>query len=897
MNQILVATIIAVSIIGTGAYAASQVFEMSAASSRSSDIDIEKKSENMNVFFNDGSINITNTGKDPSEIAMFRFYDSSGIEVHRVMIQDENGRTFGIHSQVSDSELTSVDAHLPRHTTQSFSLVDLGIDSLEDITGELVTQRGRTFPISFDGFSEKTGEGGEGGTGGEDGTAVLDALGVSLNIHNIITDGFVYFGNDLIGFQTDIRPYVGVNPDDDWIIAISNNDPKIILLAPEFVKEYRYHANSLVDITPDTLNILGYTNSERMSGSNNIGITHDDGITLSGDGTRIIKLNSYDDILIRGTLNNADVKIVTSPLDLTTLSMSGNSYTIEQTTPSKVSTGTWIHCHWIGHCSGQYGPVQNTHIHPQWDMVSSLNLVVAQETVFAGSYYTTQSCFGYRNACHSSPYPPAAHYSSGNHGHTIVHSETSTFTTSNVPDGIKITKQITTGNMKSYSTPIHRITSAAPWNELYHFPDSFEQQTSLPTNSYMVVTLNDGSATIKGESFNPDSDVFFKVTNLPADRAFDVSKSGITGVIGKTSSGGEISLSHDDVDFGIATSPGGTLRIHPDSVSHIGYLGSALIDMYNKKSIPLNIGNDLVYIPQNYVRWIFPVAVDVTNVRVDDIELDYLDGNYVKNGALVIPVIPSADTIYATINGIGIEVLMRDVSVYSQIKQVLKKSATSSDHSISEAVSTSSNIATSTFLTATHIGTAIANIDIRVGGSAEFSMDSSYTGEFKSVEYCRINYGTERLNKSCHTDIVPTNHASITNMQSLSLSHQNQLITALNNGQLSQITVDVDIIKNMEYVKTVTIYTSLSPEIDIECSELSNVRYGTTHKVCIEYPLTSITNNIAIPVDVGDMIEYVIRVNLDVKGAKVPTSNDGGYSSYVKATTKFDGGVITVGMS
>ena len=51
MNQILVATIIAVSIIGTGAYAASQVSEMSAASSMSSDIDIEKKSENMNVFF------------------------------------------------------------------------------------------------------------------------------------------------------------------------------------------------------------------------------------------------------------------------------------------------------------------------------------------------------------------------------------------------------------------------------------------------------------------------------------------------------------------------------------------------------------------------------------------------------------------------------------------------------------------------------------------------------------------------------------------------------------------------------------------------------------------------------------------------------------------------------
>ena len=120
MNQILVATIIAVSIIGTGAYAASQVSEMSAASSRSSDlmtpkyfqlhqlsemsaassmssdidiekksemsaassmssdIDIEKKSESMDAYFDDVSINIINTGKDQSEIAMFRFYDNLG---------------------------------------------------------------------------------------------------------------------------------------------------------------------------------------------------------------------------------------------------------------------------------------------------------------------------------------------------------------------------------------------------------------------------------------------------------------------------------------------------------------------------------------------------------------------------------------------------------------------------------------------------------------------------------------------------------------------------------------------------------------------------------------------------------------------------------------------------
>ena len=55
-----------------------QLEEIIQETSISSDIDIEKKSESMNVFFDDGSINITNTGKDPSEIAMFGFYDNLG---------------------------------------------------------------------------------------------------------------------------------------------------------------------------------------------------------------------------------------------------------------------------------------------------------------------------------------------------------------------------------------------------------------------------------------------------------------------------------------------------------------------------------------------------------------------------------------------------------------------------------------------------------------------------------------------------------------------------------------------------------------------------------------------------------------------------------------------------
>ena len=604
-----------------------------------------------------------------------------------------------------------------------------------------------------------------------------------------------------------------------------------------------------------------------------------------------IKLYSYDDILIRGTLSNADVKIVTSPLDLTTLDMSGDRFVIyEETNPSRYTTqvNAYAHNHY-----------RLTHWHDLFGVSSSPNVIVAQDSDLSGIYDGHWICRGKHATCHDRGVIDGHHtYHSKYQNHHIDRNNPSTLDVSTVYEGKKITKQTTTG-IRYFSgvSQTHTIYSESPWNLQHHLTADFELVTPLSTNSYLVVTLNDGGATIKGESFYTDSDVFFKVDGLPADTAFDVSKNGITGVVGKTESNGVITLLYDDVSFGIPTSPGGILRIYPDSTKYLGNLGAALIDMYHKESIPLNTGEDLVYIPQNFVRWIFPVPVEVADVRIDEISLDYLNGDYAKNDALVIPVIPNADIIYATINGTDTEVLMRDVSVYTQIKQVLKKSSTSSDHSTTGAVSTSSNISTSTFLTATHTGTAIANINIKVGGSADFSMSSSYTGEFVESRSCKWSGASSPYRTySCSAHSNPVNPSDITNIQSLTSAHRDQIVAALDNGQLSQITVDVDIIKNMEYVKTVTIYSS-NPTTATVSSTLSNARYGASNQVHIVYPLTLVSEYITTQVDVGDMIEYVIRVNLDVAGAPVPTSNDGSYSSYVSATTEFDGGVIIVSMS
>ena len=70
-----------------------------------------------------------------------------------------------------------------------------------------------------------------------------------------------------------------------------------------------------------------------------------------------------------------------------------------------------------------------------------------------------------------------------------------------------------------------------------------------------------------------------------------------------------------------------------------------------------------------------------------------------------------------------------------------------------------------------------------------------------------------------------------------------------------------------------------------------------SNQINVIYPMTTVTGNIAIPVTVGDMLEFVVMINLGVVGVPVPVSASASYSSYVQATTEFGGGTITVGMS
>jgi len=880
MNNILLGILVIAGIMIAAAYASTSIGDVSHASTQSNQIDIEKKSESMHVLFDGEKINVKNTGKYDSEIAMFRFYDESGTEVHRTIIPDTDGRVFGETIQiVKDTTLTSNNARLQSHIPKSYSLEDIGINYIEGLTGEIVTKRGRTFPIILENNSPYENS--------KNGTSILDGLGVYMAIQNINTNGKVYFGDSQTGTQTDIRQYVEIGTNDDWVIAIKDNDNSETLYVPEFGKEYIYSNNALTMVHNIIPNILGYSTSRVLTGS----VTHalnNDGITLSGTGEIVLALNDYtsQSLYLRGT-GTGELKIVTSTYDLI-----NDSYVTNK--------GFLTHTANIDPQSNSFSVIAG---------IDSVHTGVLSYTGHASS--TTGGC-GWAS---ESNFPGTTGVPLGARVcfYTALVEMTTTLVKTNNADHHIITGDSTTpsviylgkyywGGLVAYDEYNEnfnfKLYDTLPSTQKGGWDADFEQVLAFPSEqTYLYAKLNGETFTIKGEAFNPNTEPFFQVTGLPVDTAFDVSKSGITGVVGKTDNSGEISLLLDDINFGVSTSPSGILKIYPNSTKYLGNFGIQMIDLLHGETVSLPIGDDLAYIPQNYVRWVFPVPVEAENVRVDGTLLNYLNKNYTKNEALMIPVIPSANTIYTTINGTDVEILMRDVATTTQIKQVPQKTSTTSDHTNDGTAYTTSNISTSTFLTATHTGTMNVNFDFKVAGSVDFTMDSAYTGGFTVSNSCKWHGASSPYRTySCTTHRTPNNPASISNMLSLTADQQTQLTAALNRGQASNLTVEVDVLRNMQDVETILIHTSTSAQAFVT-STFSEAQYGTSNQIRMEYPRTLISDQIAIPVTAGDMMEFMVRVNLDASGAPTLSMVDTIQSSYVEATTEFKGGIITVGMS
>jgi hypothetical protein len=398
MHLAFIALIVIVSIAGILSVTANDIqtkMSLNDAMDDSRKIDLVRQEETLKAYINeDGTIGIMNIGFNDASVMMYGMYGDFGDS--NIIFTSESEES--ILSSLSVNTIMSIsDAPKLKPGEEITIIPPAGITLDENSGGYIISDLARKYPLENKILMISAND-----TGTGDGTSIYDALGVSLAIQNINTDGKIYYGNGVTGLQTDIRQYVGVDTNNDWAIAISNDDPVETLSVSEFGSEYQYSNGGLIQIDNTLPNILAYSNSQSMSGSTSMSLT-DDGIVISGTGIRIIKLNSHDDdLLLRGTLNNADVKIVTSPLDLTTLSMSGNNYLLNQdTNVSKVQTSYSESNH--RHVQRGGSSWNHLHVSQTWDMVSNINMIVAEGSDLKGTYSSSQSCTGIvRNSpCHN----------------------------------------------------------------------------------------------------------------------------------------------------------------------------------------------------------------------------------------------------------------------------------------------------------------------------------------------------------------------------------------------------------------------------------------------------------------------------------------------------------------
>ena len=142
------------------------------------------------------------------------------------------------------------------------------------------------------------------------------------------------------------------------------------------------------------------------------------------------------------------------------------------------------------------------------------------------------------------------------------------------------------------------------------------------------------------------------------------------------------------------------------------------------------------------MRWSLPVAATIENVVINKLAVPYLDASYEAGSAVMIPIIPGAKEIHATMDGVNVTIQLAHIAAATQIVPIDENTASISQYGIDgSAVSVIAEASTSVFMTAPYAGKMYAIMDINgITGGAVFTMNSNYTGDLDKAHgsYTRI---------------------------------------------------------------------------------------------------------------------------------------------------------------
>ena len=130
-----------------------------------------------------------------------------------------------------------------------------------------------------------------------------------------------------------------------------------------------------------------------------------------------------------------------------------------------------------------------------------------------------------------------------------------------------------------------------------------------------------------------------------------------------TSGSGSISKTLGSISNDMVPGDGGVLRLYPGAPHYDGYINVVSFDMRNNAKVDNFHGSNstFAYVPVIYARLAFIADAQVDHVTLNsrilgDMNMDHLAGSYLKNQALMVPILPGATALDLTINGFDLSV-------------------------------------------------------------------------------------------------------------------------------------------------------------------------------------------------------------------------------------------------
>ena len=226
----------------------------------------------------------------------------------------------------------------------------------------------------------------------------------------------------------------------------------------------------------------------------------------------------------------------------------------------------------------------------------------------------------------------------------------------------------------------------------------------------------------------------FSVGGLPRNVPYVISDGdGNDVAAGVTSGSGSISRTLGSISGDMVPGDGGVLRLYPGAPHYDGYINVVSFDMRNGARVDNHHGSNstFAYVPVIYARLAFIADAQVDHVTLKskilgDINMDHLAGSYLKNQALMVPILPGATALDLTINGFEMSVLISDMRVEEGPGFIVKETNSHEVNTRGGRVYASSAATSNAFAIATSNGTMTADVTVWLTGEAEMSLDTIY---------------------------------------------------------------------------------------------------------------------------------------------------------------------------